>query len=338
MGKRIFVACPAYSHSGGPELLHQLCYSLRKQGFDSVMYYYEIKDTNESPVSKEYEKYSNPYVTRFDDDLNSLIVIPETGIWLLKKIKKAQKIFWWLSVDNYYVSTARSFGQKLGLTRQQAYSIKERLHLIDCTRYIQDHRVIHLVQSEYAKEHLHKIGILRENIFYLSDYLNEEFILHKRDISEKEKEDIVLYNPRKGLNFTKKIIKAMPDIKFVPLQGLSRDEMVDIIKRAKCYIDFGNHPGKDRIPREAAILGCCIITDTEGAAGNDIDVPIKKEYKFIRENENIINITRKIRDCLSSYHGRINDFKQYQEKICQEEKEFHSAVKTIFSKLCNLPL
>lgn len=48
------------------------------------------------------------------------------------------------------------------------------------------------------------------------------------------------------------------------------------------YIDFGEHPGKDRIPREAAMRDLIVITGRDGAAVNDVDVSIPKKYKIDR--------------------------------------------------------
>jgi len=50
----------------------------------------------------------------------------------------------------------------------------------------------------------------------------------------------------------------------------------------KLYVDFGKHPGKDRMPREAAVHGCCIITGRRGAAGNPFDIPIPNPSSRIR--------------------------------------------------------
>lgn len=33
--------------------------------------------------------------------------------------------------------------------------------------------------------------------------------------------------------------------------------MILTMRKAKVYIDFGFHPGKDRIPREAVMCGAC---------------------------------------------------------------------------------
>ena len=58
-----------------------------------------------------------------------------------------------------------------------------------------------LAQSEYAKEFLRENGIIAE---YLPDISDPLFFDIKYDKSQKE--NIVLYNPAKGLLFTRKII------------------------------------------------------------------------------------------------------------------------------------
>ena len=131
----------------------------------------------------------------------------------------------------------------------------------------------HFVQSSYAKDHLSMRGLESE---FLSDYLNP---IHFNQ-SSKIKEDIILYNPVKGAKITKGLISANRDFTFIPLEKLSNIQVQDLFKRAKLYIDFGNHPGKDRMPREAAMADCCVITGKRGSANNSIDVPIPQKYKL----------------------------------------------------------
>jgi hypothetical protein len=64
----------------------------------------------------------------------------------------------------------------------------------------------------------------------------------------------------------------MPKYKWIALENLTTIEMKKLIGKSKIYVDFGNHPGKDRIPREAAI--------NAGSANNSIDLSINDEYKF----------------------------------------------------------
>ena len=51
-------------------------------------------------------------------------------------------------------------------------------------------------------------------------------------------------------------------------------------RRGQVYIDFGHHPGQDRLPREAAACGCLVVTGTRGSAGFHADVPLPPALKL----------------------------------------------------------
>jgi hypothetical protein len=174
------------------------------------------------------------------------------------------------------------------------------------------------------------MGIPEDKKAYLSDYLNPDFLKIKTDLSKKE--NIVAYNPKKGFSFTKKIISNAKDIKFVPLINMTRQQVIETLQRAKLYIDFGNHPGKDRIPREAAILGCCVITGKRGSAAFFEDVPIPDEYKFEDKEENIPKIIDKIYDCFENFEERYESFNYYRQVIQSEPQKFIDDLKEIFIK------
>ena len=319
MGNKIYVACPANFATGGPELLHQLCNKLEILGYDSYMLYFG-RDLS-SPVHERYKIYNNRYVTAFEDTEDNIVIIPETIVASLSNIKRSIKVIWWLSVDNF-ISVCNP--QKLGL-RDYFSSI----NMID--KY---NDIIHFVQSEYAYIYLKEQGIKEEKILYLSDYLNKGFIEKVRSRKENIiKKDVVLYNPKKGLEFTKKIIEEAKEFKFIPLIKFTTDEMIRIMKESKVYIDFGEHPGKDRIPREAALMGCCVITGKRGSARNQIDVPIMEEYKFEDDIESICKIKNKIKSIFDNYAEENDKFNSYREIIMNEEEKFESDVKNIFQEL-----
>lgn len=107
---------------------------------------------------------------------------------------------------------------------------------------------------------------------------------------------------------------------------MTAEEVHDLLCRAKCYIDFGNHPGQDRIPREAAAAGCCVITGRRGAAANDIDIPIPASYKFEDAPQAIPAILACLRACLDDYDGHIGDFAGYREMIAGQKEKFRHDV------------
>lgn len=158
-----------------------------------------------------------------------------------------------------------------------------------------DKDIEHFVQSEYARQFVKLNGVPEYKIFMVEDYLNQAFLSRAARIDLNRKENIVAYNPKKGFEVTKQFIDIAPDISWRPIEKMTPEQVQELLARAKVYIDFGNHPGKDRIPREAAISGYVVITGRRGSAGNDIDINIPAEFKFDERTADIRNVIKKIR-------------------------------------------
>jgi hypothetical protein len=356
---KIYVACHANGSSGGPELLHQMANSLRKYlGIEAYMYYYFdfvyekliSKIKNEYKAISSYQMYKVPYVFDIppeDDNFKNILIVPE-GLYGLSYFKNIRKGVWFLSVDNYYIwkyyienrinlllykSVNKIFKVlfKKPLLNLDITSEEILKKLIELYDYKKDQLLrladFYLFQSYYAIEHFKELNPK----YYLSDYLNKDFLKTQTDLFKKE--NIVVYNPNKGFAFTKKIIKKGKDVRFIPLINLSRDEVIKTLQKAKVYIDFGNHPGKDRIPREAAILGCCVITGKRGSAAFFEDVPIPDEYKFEDREENIPKIVEKIKDCFENFYECYKDLEYYRQVIRSEPQKFIEDLKKIFVKV-----
>lgn len=315
----IYILSSTHAATGGTELLQQLCFQLNNNGIPAVMFYTEKYE--ESKVQLKFEKmYRNPFTNHIEDE--AVAVVPETEIDSFQKIKREfSKIYiWWLSVDNYYASG-----------RNKTNIIRDAYRNVKHFRNIKLFKMAyHCVQSEYARLYLTKeIGIVESRIFYLSDYINEDY-LKEKNISLSKKENIILYNPKKGYEFTQKLIKMIPEYEWVALINMSNSDMVDAFSRAKLYVDFGNHPGKDRIPREAAVFMCCIITGKKGSANNSVDVPINEKYKFNENDDDIILIKDCVRVLMSDFDKQIEDYSQYREMIYNEKNVFINDALKIF--------
>lgn len=292
----IYVACPHRYATGGVELLHQLCAELRKYTPAKIWY---LKTNAVSPQMPEYDHYGNQYVcAEAMPSKDDAVIWPE--IWArMVWYTPGHQVIYWESVDNYTnVYTRRDFPE-------------------NC---------IHLAQSEYARDWLSENGI--RDIIPVTDYLNEDFLLPH---SETPRDNVVLYNPAKGLEFTREIIAAMPDVDFLPLTGLSRNMVIEAMRHSKLYIDFGDHPGKDRMPREAAMCGCCVITGLNGSAAYREDVTIPREYKIERTEGNIPAIIEKIKYVLDTFP--IDDFEPYREAIRGEKNRFREGVGKLIKRL-----
>lgn len=335
INKKVYILCPANSYTGGPTLAHQLCNVLNENGIQAFMWYYcnPIKKMWIDPVHPNYKHMNNPYIiaTPTDDESN-IIVALESKTNVLSKFKRAQLYIWWMSVDNYYLNmgdlkdaiAVRYFGFQKTIEYCMKYENKAKyseIYRIDVT---------HLVQSEYARLFLKSKNISEERIKYLSDFLEPEILDSNYDFSVLRSDKVILYNPKKGYEFTKKLIEAAPQYEWVPLINLTKDQVVEKLRHSKLYVDFGNHPGKDRFPREAIMCGCCIITGRRGSAENDIDIPIGSEYKFEDIENNIARIISKIDDVLKNYYVRIHDFDEYRKRTRGEKDLFTKQALEIF--------
>jgi hypothetical protein len=304
--------------TGGTELLHQLAYKLNKMGQPAYMVY--SKPVKGSSVEKRFFiKYEVKVAESVEDNPRNLLVMPENILKYLPSYKHIQKAAWWLSVDNYS-------GARKGKCSLFRYLLRTAL---DKYLSLYDKQWEHYVQSEYARLYVvNERHITQTSVYNLSDYLNSEFIEKNKNIEFSNRLDNILYNPKKGIEVTRQIIQMLPQYNWVPIQGMTPDQICNLMRSSKLYIDFGNHPGKDRMPREAAICGCCIITGKRGAAANDVDIKIPSQYKI--SDSDISLIADRIKYVLKNYEDLTSDFDSYRDKIRHEEAVFDAEIKRIF--------
>lgn len=290
-----YVFSPASYHTGGPEALHQLGDALIGNGAHAEMAYFNQKP-GVDPKCPEYQVYNTITAATVTDGPETVVIVPEIAASLFSHFPRSRHCVWWLSVDNY-------FPYANGPNR------------VDFT----DQRIVHICQSAYAEQFVRFQGAT--TVLRVSDYLHERLI--RRD-AELQRRDIVLYNPAKGMEFTAKLIASHPEIAFVPLAQLKRAGLRALLECAKVYIDFGHHPGKDRMPREAAALGCCVITSTLGSAGVHEDVPIHARYKFDLAEEAVAPIGHLIADVFANFGDHIGGFAGYRADIADQERVFRN--------------
>ncbi len=300
MNKTI-ISCPYYE-TGGPEALHQLCDAINNNGGEAYIWYHGEKYDKPHPA---YAHYNIKLIEDLIDEDGYNIVFPESDGRLVPNIKQSQIYFWWLSANNEVLinNDFEYYGNSF-----------------------QNSNIIHLYQSYWALYHLWN----KEAIKYLPlfDFINDNFI--KQSLSNtSSKEDIVCFNPKKGYEYTSQIINLLPQVKFIPLINMSRDQVIDTLKKSKIYIDFGYHPGKDRFPREAALMNNIVISGFRGSAMFYNDMPIDPlKYKF--NIEDMVSAANGIKEYLHNYDKQIKDFDSYKNIILNQKEEFANQVKQIF--------
>lgn len=323
----IYVICGAEYKTGGTELLHQLVFSLKNLGLNAYITYMNVNN-NKCPINDAFKKYVNEYkrIEEVKDNKKNIIILPEINVNLIDRFKESKIVVWWLSVDNYLKAYTLKHSYKLLGYKGVIWYLKNKNWKYNI-KSINKKIELNFAQSYYAMDFLEKNKF--NGVTYLSDYISDSY-LENINKENKTRENIVLYNPKKGIKFTKKIIRLLEEVECIPIINMTNDQVRDLLEKSKVYIDFGNHPGKDRFPREAAYCGCCIITGKDGSAGYFDDVPINENYKFNSTEKNISEIVENVKKCIENYDICKYDFDNYREIIKNEKKQFEKDVKRLF--------
>ena len=320
MFKKILILCPGNVVTGGPEALHHLAHLLCEMGIDARMVYTPMG--NKFDVPEAYKNF-NVKVGEYEDADGNLIIFPEIYPMQALKVEYAKAAIWWLSLDNF-------------LERRHLSKIRDKIRylrgVLRGRRPINGvsalKNVIHFSQSHYSSVYLTENGLNAVEFF---EPINARFLTGDLDPADNNRVDEILFNPNKGKGVTKKLMGRFPYWKFTPLKGFNREQLSQKFLTAKVYIDFGNHPGRDRLPREAAMHGCCVVTGLLGSARNSVDIPIYSEYKLDSDAENFESkFEFLIQDIFSNFNVHHGRFDAYRSRILSEPEIFKNQIAGFF--------
>ncbi len=309
--QRVIVTCPAESVTGGPEALHQLVDALVGLGADAAMAYLApapgrafAESVTTATIPDAYRHYRVPlWRAPLPDDGDTVIILPEVWSCAVDEFVAARVGLWWLSVDNNLVSGLGRFFQRPAPRRAP----------------------VHLYQSAYARAYLAVHGTAGEP---LGDYLAAA---HFAPTTETPRRRRVAFNPKKGFETTIQIIQRSlalgVEAEWVPIAGLDAAGVAALLATCRVYIDFGPHPGMDRLPREAALAGCCVVTGRQGAAAFAEDLPIPDLFKV--PDANIDLAVARIAWCLDD-PGASRAFDDYRRWIRSQRTRFFEQVVRLF--------
>ncbi len=315
MFKKLQIVSPAGAQSGGPESLHNLASLAKRLGFDVEMVYFPYREGYQLP--DRYVHYQVP-VSTLKDESDVAVIFPEVYCMQAFKLKNAKPLLWWLSVDFFERIKYHSFRDKVRYVLM-ALRGERPLRGVKALKGI-----THITKAAYDRAFLEKNGI---NGMQLAGPISSFYLQpHSAGLME-HKQNIILYSPRRDTKVAPALMAHFPEYKFVPLSGLSEDGLRNIYRSSKLYIDFGNHPGKERMPREAAACGCCVITGLLGSAANDVDVPIPSRFKLdVNDPRFFEQFKSVVSEVFENFPQVSAEFDSYRREIfedpAQQEKDF----------------
>ena len=301
---RIKIACPHNTVTAGIELLHQVAAELNK--YDGVIAELWYMDPREHRIPDEYLMYGNTVNSVIAPD--DILLFPEILAHFTNDpaFKDYRKLIYWESVDNYFPHTPKDQWYRFG------------------------DNVLHISQTEYSNRFLADV-LKVDDVIEITDYVNDAFL--ECDIAG-DRAPVVLYNPVKGFEYTEKLIRLAPDITFIPVSGMIRRQIVDLMKKSMVWIDFGNFPGKDRLPREAGACGMCLITGKRGTAKYEKDLLIPDEYKIDNANyADLGSIVELVREIIGDFDHHQKRFAAYRKRLKQEKMQFEQGIRQLYEIL-----
>lgn len=235
--------------------MHQLCDACTRLGREAYIVYIEwgVLPPEHGPLFADaYEGLRWAELRDVRDGPDVTIVVPEVMLPapIVARFPTSRLVWWWLSWDNGRQNVARLLDG--GLAR----------------------RFEHVFQSRYAQGMVQReLGVAG---FMLPDYVNERQFARPSGHGQGQRYAVVVYNALKDAVIAPAACERA-GVRSVALRDMTRAEVIEAMSGAMVYVDMGAHPGRDRMPREAALLGCVVVTGRGGSAGCDADVPIAEK-------------------------------------------------------------
>jgi hypothetical protein len=324
--RKLIIFCPEQI-TGGPEALHQLSEAANRQGIEATMAYGGIGKPIEIRGStllcannlaeeflERYASYAPVRAERISLSSQTLCIFPETFAETAFHWQHGPRAIWWLSVDNF-----RSSHPHL-------------LHPRSSNYLFSDESILHFYQSHYAQNFLRQQGA--RNLCPLYDYTADCYLQQQAESHLNSKSVDITFFPRKGAALAHRFLQSSRhDLRSSALERMSQCEIMAALASSHVYIDFGHHPGKDRVPREAACMGNIVFLHKQGAAVFFEDHPLDSHYLFTTEELMSGNLLAKVKDVLQDTETHFKRQAQYRHRITMEKQEFDWQVRTIFG--CN---
>jgi hypothetical protein len=133
--------------------------------------------------------------------------------------------------------------------------------------------VLHYTQSYYAKGFIERTFGVKGRM--LTDFINKDDL----KINSSSGKDLITFS-LKGADHFYFYEEMLNQYKCVQIRDMSKEKVIEALASSRLYIDLGNQPGRDRLPREAALLKSHVMLNKDGAASHFWDAPLSDSFKF----------------------------------------------------------
>lgn len=322
--KFVVIMCPVMV-TGGPENLSQLYAELKKLGLETYFYWmsdvfaikkryqdgtwYLCKDEKNTMNSAYVETYGvNSLERDIPLDDKTLVIVSEPLADMIALFENARTAIAWLSIGNFR-------GKDTELL--QYFIFNGKLRDVQC---------IHFSQSPWIQKKLQSWGV---ESFLLGDYINKAYL--SESAAEKINNSVAFF-PRKAKRLGEAFVAQYNNFNYIRLQNLDKSGMIKALDSAKIYIDFGDFPGRDRVPREALLRNCVIFIRNVACATDFDSFPIDDYFRFSDKDVVDGTLYKKVCETLANYENmkKMQDFMRQQ--VLEEPALFEKNVKDFFGE------
>lgn len=331
---RVFVLYPRGASTGGPEALHQLVDALRSLGQDATLV--PFSQTRNRTRSASYQRYDAPESALIDDRPGNAVIAPESALDRLRSVRRATRICWWLSVDYALPFFARQeradrhFVRKLGAQHSRwsptlASAIYSRAgSLTPRTELFRES--LHIAQSAYARAYLQTHVGLASSV--VSDYIARDGV--DPIVAPVSRGRSIAYNPKRSGWVPQVLSDLLPDIQWRPIENMDSAGVRAALSQTTVYFDPGFHPGRDRLPREAALAGAVTVPAFRGSACYWEDMPLPWEHKVSVSDDFPREAQRIIGSVLLEPEAAVQRQQSYLSWVKNDSVRFREEVRRVF--------
>lgn len=321
------------AYSGGGEALYQLGCDLRGLGIDARM----VAWGKQKELPQKFNKYiaqGLPRVTPMEAKqcTKGAIIVPENATHLLFEFPKLQPIIWWLSYNNYDGIMAWNNVENFSMSMRETCdtNIRRLCHwCINIMKHCQPNfpigHCINLVGSYYAEQMVQRqFHVVTQKLVHP---IGSDFLAAGRYDNLSDRKNVVLYNPSKPSRLMRSLLQRNT-FTYIPIKGLNFNQMIQLYRTSKLYVDFGNFPGPERMPKEAVYNGCNILVRSVHAASTD-DVMVPMQYK-LSSDVSVFRAEQKICEMLENYEQQFDDFNSFRHMVDDMENVYRKQIHQIF--------
>ena len=116
----------------------------------------------------------------------------------------------------------------------------------------------------------------------LIDYISDDYNLKIRTETKSQ-----ISFSSKGSEYFEFFKNSLTNHEVVRIANFSRAEVIENLAKTRLFIDIGHQPGRDRMPREAALLKAHVILNKAGAGGLFRDAPLSTNFKIDVANKEL---------------------------------------------------